>query len=272
MNKNNLLQQVQADFDQAATGYAAVASVQHANYLALLDRLATCLLRHGDTRTGWAVDIGCGDGSGLSAGLASTKMQEAINCFQWFGLDVSLQMLKQISVPRLAPVQADAQRLPIASASMQCVISNFALHWLDQPDQGLREINRVLCPSAIACVSLPIATSLAPLTQIWNHAGQASPLHQFPSRAKLKQVLNGFVSSTLEVSERSIVLPFESSDCVITWLRQTGARNITRTQGRMRPSQYRQIYQALDDWLANGSRLTFEMLDLCWLKSSNCSL
>ncbi|MFX7709173.1 methyltransferase domain-containing protein, partial [Acinetobacter baumannii] len=60
-------------------------------------------------------------------------------------------------ISRLA---ADAACLPLATASVDALLSNFALHWCPDPLQLMRELRRVVRADGLAQLAIPVAGSL----------------------------------------------------------------------------------------------------------------
>jgi malonyl-CoA O-methyltransferase len=97
-------------------------------------------------------DVGCGTGGAFDD--LRRRFPEA----QWLGIDLSLGMLRAGPPPsgpvarfvrRLRPlaqarVCADAERLPLADASIDLVFSNLMLHWHPAPHRVIPEWRRIL--------------------------------------------------------------------------------------------------------------------------------
>ena len=97
-------------------------------------------------------DVGCGTGG------AYDDLRRHFPEAQWLGIDLSLGMLRAGPPPsgpvarlvqRLRPlaqarVCADAERLPLADASIDLVFSNLMLHWHPAPHRVIPEWRRVL--------------------------------------------------------------------------------------------------------------------------------
>jgi len=128
--------------------FAAASAVVREVGQRLFERLD--YIRH-DAQT--VVDLGCGAGAQREALLG--RFARAA----WLGIDLSHSMLARGSEPggamthwlprALRPrlrgrICADADRLPLASASVDCVFSNLMLHWHPAPHEIFVEIGRVL--------------------------------------------------------------------------------------------------------------------------------
>ena len=87
------------------------------------------------------LDVGCGTGYLLQQALAR---QPEINAV---GLDLSREMLavaRERLGTRVALVEGTAERLPFCDWAFDVVVSNSALHYLDDPERAVRELARVL--------------------------------------------------------------------------------------------------------------------------------
>jgi ubiquinone/menaquinone biosynthesis C-methylase UbiE len=120
-----------------------------------LVRRALCLARRGDavsrgerSRTGQAVDLGCGTGH-LAIELARQEPSLSI-----VGLDLSDEMVslarsyvRRSGVgDRVSFIRGDAHSVPFADGSLDLVVSSMSLHHWRDPLAVLDEIARVLCP------------------------------------------------------------------------------------------------------------------------------
>jgi len=140
---------VQRQFDRRASGFAAASTVVREVGQRLLDRLDD--IRH-DARI--VVDLGCG------AGAQRQALLKRFAGATWLGIDLSHAMLAQGrgDVPALArwlprplrpraralSICANADRLPLADGSADCVFSNLMLNWHPAPHRVFPEIARVL--------------------------------------------------------------------------------------------------------------------------------
>lgn len=104
--------------------------------LALTDRaLAYCAFAPGDS----LLDLGCGLG-------ASAEHLAGEHDLRVMGLDISAQMLAEAhsAHPSLALMQASAQAIPLAGASLDGVLCECVLSLTDEPRAVLYECRRVL--------------------------------------------------------------------------------------------------------------------------------
>ncbi|MBN2002118.1 MAG: class I SAM-dependent methyltransferase [Anaerolineae bacterium] len=103
------------------------------------------------------LDISCGEGA-----LVYWAKKLGLNAW---GVDFAPVAVRkaydQVAAARL--VVADGQRIPLAAASFENITSIGSLEHYEDPEQGMREIARLLTPSGKACVLLPNAFGL-----LWN--------------------------------------------------------------------------------------------------------
>lgn len=143
-------------FDRAAGGYEALAQLQQQS----AERLAQTVLTHVTTPPPRLLDLGCGTGW-LLRHLRQRWPADAASSM--VALDLSEGMLQAAGADDsgLLRLCADASSLPLADASIDLLLSNFALHWCDDPVRLLAEMHRVSAPGARAFCVIPVAGSLA---------------------------------------------------------------------------------------------------------------
>ncbi|MES3040078.1 MAG: methyltransferase domain-containing protein [Pseudomonadota bacterium] len=151
-------------FDRAASGYEALAQLQQQSG----ERLAEAVMRQAAfQKTQRILDLGCGTGWLLRHLLQQWPAEQAPSMF---ALDLSEGMLQASDwqspttagtcAGAIKRVCADASSLPFANASIDLVVSNFALHWCDDPAQVLAEMHRVSTIDGRAFCVIPVAGSL----------------------------------------------------------------------------------------------------------------
>ena len=109
-------------------------------YHALLSTLPACAAPHA------LLDLACGDGH-LLALLAERAPHATL-----VGIDLSAGELAAARArlgPRATLVRAKAQQLPLASGSVDAVLSHLALMLMDDAEQVIAEVRRVCRPGAV---------------------------------------------------------------------------------------------------------------------------
>jgi malonyl-CoA O-methyltransferase len=140
---------VQRQFDRRARRFAAASAIVREVGRRLFERLD--YIRHDALAV---VDLGCGTGEQRDALLA--RFADAT----WLGIDLSLAMLARgrqaiPALTRLLPaafrpraralhICANADHLPLADGSTDCVFSNLMLNWHPAPHRVFPEVARVL--------------------------------------------------------------------------------------------------------------------------------
>lgn len=93
------------------------------------------------------LDVGCGTGALTGAALASSAPKSMLS------VDPSEDFLAHarsaIPDPRVTFRAGDAQNLPVASCSVDLVVSALVLNFVADPQAALREMRRVLRPSGV---------------------------------------------------------------------------------------------------------------------------
>lgn len=102
------------------------------------------------------LDVGCGDGYAAAALLGSVPYRSYV------GVDLSpAKLLAAASrLPRSTSLMADAEALPVADGTVDCVLCLETLEHLPSPERALQEILRVLAPGGVCVLSVPVDSSL----------------------------------------------------------------------------------------------------------------
>jgi ubiquinone/menaquinone biosynthesis C-methylase UbiE len=142
---------------------------------------------------GCILDDGCGNG------FLSEEVARRIGPADLLvGVDLSMGMLEKAKGRHTALVHADSEHLPFADHSFDTVIARSLLHHLPHPDDGIREIARVLKPGGefVALDTHKTILSTWP-RRIANRGEHFSEGHRNFSSSELRQA----VSAHLEVEE-----------------------------------------------------------------------
>lgn len=216
-------QHVAQQFSRAAATYADHASVQQQSAEQLL------------TSTAWQgvlLDVGCGRGE-MARRLAVQPAVEHV-----LALDLSAGMLAMaVDTPgeKLQAILANALALPLAAASVDGVLSNFAVHWCLSPAQVLAEMARVLRPQATLALAVPLAGSLSVL-----------PGHQHPTLMTATDWLSALSPTQWQLKscqQHHFVQYYPDARAWFAGLQAMGVNHLVGS--RLRPSRYRQCVQAL---------------------------
>lgn len=139
----------------------------------LLDRLAPVRITPETV-----IDVGCGHG-GMTRGLERLYRRAQV-----IGVDFAPELLptvrgRRLFGRRLLAVGGDMRRLPLADASVDLVVSNLALPWIDDLPQVFREWRRVLRPEGVLMFSAFGPDSLAELRAAWSEVDAYAHVHDF---------------------------------------------------------------------------------------------
>jgi malonyl-CoA O-methyltransferase len=181
------------------------------------------------------VDLGCGTGA------AFEPLMRRFPRATVFGLDLAAAMLARAARrhpwwkralgggPRLAC--ADAERLPIATASTQLLFSNLALQWC-RPDRVFPEAARVLAPGGLFLFSTFGPDTLRELREAFDATGGRSHVHTFIDMHDLGDALvhAGLADPVMEMDV--ITLEYETVEAVARDLKAIGAKNALATRSR----------------------------------------
>ncbi|MDH3639424.1 MAG: methyltransferase domain-containing protein, partial [Gammaproteobacteria bacterium] len=135
--------QVRRAFDRAAAHYDQAATVQRQIADEIMERLE--FIKFAPRRV---LDVGCG------TGYLVRQLERRYRRAVIFGLDLSAMMLAQARDQqrwfhrRQRWLNADAERLPLADASLDMLVSTATLQWCDLYP-ALAEFGRVLRPGGL---------------------------------------------------------------------------------------------------------------------------
>lgn len=111
------------------------------------------------------LDVGCGTGA-LTATILEEAAPRAIKAID--ALSGYIEYARaQVADPRVSFEVADAQSLPIESASRDAVVSGLVLNFLPQPQRAVAEMTRVLRPGGVCAA------------YVWDYAGKMELMRYF---------------------------------------------------------------------------------------------
>jgi len=238
---------VRRSFDRAAATYDA-AAVLHAEVRnSLLERLKLTALQP-------RAVLDAGAGTGLGSRALKRRYPRALV----IALDSSQGMLhaaarQQLWLRPFARACADAERLPLANASIDLIVSNLMLQWCD-PDAVFAEFRRVLAPQGLLTFSAFGPDTLRELRLAWAEVDSRSHVHQFIDMHDLGDALvrSGFASPVLDVER--LTLKYLTVRAVAADLKATGARNAARdrAKGLTTPRKFAAMQTAYEKFRQDG--------------------
>lgn len=170
-----------------------------------------------------ALELGCHSGQFADAAAGGGRIGTLIQA------DLSLRMVEQVAPPRLV---LDEERLPLAPASLDLVLSNLSLHWLNDLPGALIQIRQALKPDGLFIATLLGGETLSELRHALLAAeseltGGASPrvapMIDLRAAAGLLQRA-GFALPVADFDR--ITLAYESPLALMTELRALGESNV----------------------------------------------
>jgi len=247
---------VRRSFDRASASYDAAAVLQAEVRDVLLERLALTELA---PRV--AVDAGAGTGH------ASRALQRRYPAAHVIAVDFAFGMLRaagrqQSWLRPFTRVCAAAERLPLADASVDLIVSNFMLQWSNL-DIVLAEFRRVLAPRGLLTFTTLGPDTLHELRSAWAQVDAHTRVSQFMDMHDVGDALvrAGFAAPVLDVDRYTLF--YGDVRRLAADLKALGARNATvgRPKGMTTPRKFAAM-QAAYEKHRDGGRLpaTYEVV------------
>jgi len=213
-------------FERAAKSYDEAALLQREVGARMLERLDLMRLS-----PAIILDIGAGTGH-ASAALARRYKNTRV-----IAIDLAVPMLKQAQthVPRLdkwlggrqAFVCADAERLPLLSASADMIFSNLTLQWCDDLDLIFTEFRRVLKPGGLLMFSTFGPDTLKELRRSWSQVDDFSHINTFIDMHDVGDALMRAQFAAPVMDVENFTLTYDSVLKLMRDLKAIGAHNVT---------------------------------------------
>jgi malonyl-CoA O-methyltransferase len=217
---------LRAAFDRAGESYESAAQLQARVAQELLTRLESFRFE-----PAVVLDLGAG------TGRVTAQLKRRYPRAQVLALDLSLGMLKQARHKlrlwrRFARVCADAQRLPLKSASVDVVFSSLMLQWCQPLDAALTEVRRVLKGEGFFAFSTFGPATLQELRRAWAAADDYNHVNHFIDVHDVGDALvrAGFSEPVLDVDR--IELGYADALSLMRDLKAIGAHNVTAGRPR----------------------------------------
>lgn len=211
--------QVRRSFSRAAASYDANAVLQKEVESRLLERLE--LLSDPPTRV---LDLGCGPGR------AAQHIKRRWPRAQVIAIDPALPMLQQTRKRAgwwrpVRCVQAEAEALPLAEASIDLAFSSLALQWTQSLPRALGELRRVLRPQGLLLLSTFGPATLIELRESFADADAAPHVSRFPDLPMLGDALLAAGFRDPVADRDDFVLRYREVRDLMRELRDIGAVN-----------------------------------------------
>lgn len=253
---------VAESFSKAAASYDAVAHLQRR----VGDRLFGML----DSEDCAAVlDLGCGTGSSL------LRLQLQFPSAALYAVDIAHGMLefarKQHGVVDCTMLCADAECLPLANESVDCVFSNLALQWCELMIV-LRECKRVLRPGGRLYMSTLGPETLRELRTAWSEVDDYVHVNRFTPIETVYVALADESLHDYAVTRELITLQYTNLRSLTSELKALGAHNINSgaPRGLTGKQRVRALLSAYEQHRDAQDMLpaSYEALYLCATKSN----
>jgi malonyl-CoA O-methyltransferase len=196
-----------------------------------------------DVSADLSVDLGCGTGFFLEN--LHKKLKGDVVAFDL--AEGMTRYVKRHNESRLC-VCGDAENIPLADASVDCIYSSLAIQWCEDNRSLFSEIYRVLKPGGKIVFSTLGPETLAELKQAWSAVDDYVHVNRFVGRDDLQRaaVAGGF--SNMEISEEMITLEYAQLKGLTRELKGIGAHNVNEGRpagltGRHRIKQLLAAYE-----------------------------
>jgi malonyl-CoA O-methyltransferase len=235
---------VAQSFSRAAGKYDAAAQIQATVRRALLSRCD-------ENAGGQVLDLGCG------TGLALQKLHEHYRGAILIAVDLAEGML-QVARARHGNalwLAADAEKLPLADASVDRIVSSLALQWCESPAAWLQEVWRVLKPGGRAFIATLGTDTLNELYRAWCIADAAHVhVNAFVSLPELRLAVGQLPWVQSRLDEQLYRDQHASLRDVLRSIKDIGAHNINagRARGLTGRRQLLALQQAYESFRSDG--------------------
>lgn len=202
---------IKQDFSRAAAEYTRHAELQR-SILGELCRRAAPMQIPGHR----ILDIGCGPGWAIDAMAGDTSL---------IGLDIAEPMCREARARGVPSVCADARNIPIATASMDGVLSSLCVQWIDRPSAFLCEAYRVLKPGGYLAVATLGPSTLHELNESFAACGETGRVITFQPQEVWQEEANKAGFRLDHVESMEYPQSYEGFFHLLRTLRGIGASN-----------------------------------------------
>ncbi len=238
---------LRAAFERAATTYDGVAVLQREIADRLLDRLD--LMK---SRPQAILDIGSG------TGYCTRKLSERYRHARVLGIDIAQSMAAHARrhaglwnrlTGKQAFVCGDGERLPVATASVDMIVSSATLQWCN-PETVFAEARRVLRPGGLLMFTTFGPDTLHELRASWRAVDDRPHVHGFLDMHDIGDMLvhAGFADPVMDVEH--LTLTYGGVMEVMRDLKQLGAHNVVAARargltGKAKFEHFRRTYESM---------------------------
>lgn len=226
------------DFGAAARHYDSAARLQQQVGASLMQRL-------GPRTGGRGMDLGCGTGYFLP------MLEQRLAPAELLAADLSPGMIRYAREMRgiaSSWLVADAERLPVADASLDWIFSSLMIQWCADTGAVAREAHRVLKPGGEAVFSTLVSGTLGELESAWAEADPGGHhVNRFLTSAELRSAFEG-MDAEVSVDIEPMVLWYPDVMALLKELKSLGARykHENRRRAAMAPARLRALGAAYE--------------------------
>ncbi|MDL2337806.1 MAG: malonyl-ACP O-methyltransferase BioC [Pseudomonadota bacterium] len=204
-------------FSRAAHSYDSVAGLQRQVGSALLALLPICF------RPARTLDLG--SGTGYFSACLSRRFGG-----QTLALDIAPGMLEYARSQRpmadLLWICADAERLPLASGSLDLVFSCLALQWCNGLEVALKEVARTLAPDGLFALATLLPGTLCELEQAWRGVDDGVHVNRFLPAHEVERAVSTSGLKPVQTIQRRWVMHYPDTPALLHALKALGAHNV----------------------------------------------
>lgn len=208
------------------------------------------------------IDLGCGSGD-LTRRLTRMYPQATV-----FGFDFALGPLAEVPGRRLfgrrpRPAAADARQLPLADASVDIVVTNLLVEWVEDSAALFREIRRVLRPDGVVMYATLGPDTLTELRDAWAEVDGYGHIHDFADMHDIGDAMlaAGLRDPVMDVDR--VCWRYPGLDSLLQEVRGLGGGNLRsdRRRGLLTPRAWRRLESAYRERAEDGRFLaTWEIV------------
>ncbi len=220
------LQHVRSNFDRAAAQFVSIDFILRYIANELLQRMQPMTLQ-----PLVIADVGSAYGAG------SKRLAWQFPKARVISIDLSPEMLRTAKkkgrwFTKVRELQADATQLPLATGSVDLVVANMLLPWINDPPAFFAEVARVLRVDGLFMFSTLGPDSLAEIRAAWSEVDDDLHVHLFPDMHNVGDaVIRANLSDpVLDVDYQRVT--FEDAETLLAERAATGARNCLRNRRR----------------------------------------
>jgi malonyl-CoA O-methyltransferase len=234
-----LKQEISRSFNKAASSYDESAFLQREVADRLLDRLNYIRIQP-------EVILDLGSGTGYSSQILEKRYKKS----KIIAVDFAEQMLLRSKkakkwFDRKRYVCADAEMLPFGDNTVDLIFSNLMLHWMNDSEEVLKELRRVLKPNGVFLFSTLGPDTLYELRESWARIDEGIHVHSFLDMHYIGDFLvwAGFVDPVIDME--FITITYNDIKKILIDLKNLGTHNISqqRQKGLMGKEKFTQFIQ-----------------------------